>query len=529
MASESPFNAGSRHASVKTAPVQFDPYNSRPPMADSLGADSGSHSAVAKEALEDQEITMGEVEVSVGGPQVQLLGNNYVNVNDSLPILSDFKRIQMGEIHLQGDIRCVTRTQRLYAAKVSTENRTVMMYKGDNAEERWTEDILRYSHLRNPNFLQLFGYVTGTSQTRSYAAVFYGVMIPFEQFMSQHRKYHFLTVDIWAYFDEESEAVEDAFISTFDRVLGPHETGYLIDMSNNRICADLIPPAKPILPSPWIPNICVPRPKDIMAMADPKREDMIISSLPIEQYYELCNSHLSQSESVIVPPSTTAKLGAIVHPFQSESPVEIAFVPGIDCDLKEGWRGWEMNQVMENGWTRCNSEDFFREPIGGLTLDVRFPLSPNVWLSQANRILSRHFNSNPRNCVFVEQISFHLTMKPPNEPKPEGYLFVCPPAFFKAASCSFRWPDCPTYWALDPEGLKKLETEEARNHGFPQVELTTTIVQRTWDSAVYSGLRRLHEAKGFNPDSREIARSLGYLDYQLINKPGRVVARESLS
>ena len=120
--------------------------------------------------------------------------------------------------------------------------------------------------------------------------------------------------------------------------------------------------------------------------------------------------------------------------------------------------------------------------------------------------------------VFVEQISFHLTMKPPKEGNPEGYLFVCPPAFFEVDSCSFRWPECPTYWALDPEGLRKLETDEAKERGFPQLELTTTIAGRFWDPAVYSGLRRFHAAEGMNPDSRAIEHSLEYPRYEITNE-----------
>ncbi|KAJ7858600.1 hypothetical protein B0H13DRAFT_1471805, partial [Mycena leptocephala] len=71
------------------------------------------------------------------------------------------------------------------------------------------------------------------------------------------------------------------------------------------------------------------------------------------------------------------------------------------------------------------------------------------------------------------------------------------------------WPDCPAYWSLDPAGVKRLGTEEAVHFGFPSIELTTTVFGRSWDASVYAGLRQFHRAKGFDPDSQEVASHLG--------------------
>ncbi|KAJ7755486.1 hypothetical protein B0H16DRAFT_715739 [Mycena metata] len=38
---------------------------------------------------------------------------------------------------------------------------------------------------------------------------------------------------------------------------------------------------------------------------------------------------------------------------------------------------------------------------------------------------------------------------------------------------------------------------------------------RSWDASVYAGLRKFHRAKGFDPDSQDVARHLGYPLYQV--------------
>ncbi|KAJ7658920.1 hypothetical protein B0H17DRAFT_1020974 [Mycena rosella] len=52
--------------------------------------------------------------------------------------------------------------------------------------------------------------------------------------------------------------------------------------------------------------------------------------------------------------------------------------------------------------------------------------------------------------------------------------------------------------------------EEAGRLGFPSFELEVEIEGVSWDESVYTGLRKFHQAKGFDPDSQNIALELGY-------------------
>ncbi|KAJ7184975.1 hypothetical protein C8R46DRAFT_469105, partial [Mycena filopes] len=106
----------------------------------------------------------------------------------------------------------------------------------------------------------------------------------------------------------------------------------------------------------------------------------------------------------------------------------------------------------------------------------------------------------------------------PTENTPPGYLFLCPWTDFQTepGATSFRWPECPAYWSLDRLGGERLGPGEATRLGFPPIQLETYIWGQSWDATVYAGLRRFYVAKGFNPDTQDVARCLGFPLHQLL-------------
>jgi hypothetical protein len=114
-----------------------------------------------------------------------------------------------------------------------------------------------------------------------------------------------------------------------------------------------------------------------------------------------------------------------------------------------------------------------------------------------------------RSIVVIEGISFKIKISATAEDGPSGYLFLCPESEFHAGVSSFRWPDCPAFWSLDPAGVEHLSPEEATRFRFPTIEPTIEAWGRSWDPTVYAGLRQFHRGKGFDPDSQDIARHLG--------------------
>jgi hypothetical protein len=119
--------------------------------------------------------------------------------------------------------------------------------------------------------------------------------------------------------------------------------------------------------------------------------------------------------------------------------------------------------------------------------------------------------------AMITAITFEFKIPPPQTSAPAGYLFVCPMERFQTGPHSFRWPAFPA-WSLDRSGASILSTEEATHMGFPSMESNATVRTRSYDASVYAGLRKFHEAKGFDAESQDVARHLGVPLYQI---PGR--------
>jgi hypothetical protein len=63
--------------------------------------------------------------------------------------------------------------------------------------------------------------------------------------------------------------------------------------------------------------------------------------------------------------------------------------------------------------------------------------------------------------------------------------------------------------------VERLSTEDATALGFLSKSLSTNIWERSWDASLYAVLRQFHQAKGFDPDTQDVARNLGKPLYQL--------------
>ncbi|KAJ7719578.1 hypothetical protein B0H16DRAFT_1700198 [Mycena metata] len=174
----------------------------------------------------------------------------------------------------------------------------------------------------------------------------------------------------------------------------------------------------------------------------------------------------------------------------------------------------KLNGVLtENHWTRFNAKDVSKH---GLTCVVSFDTLHTAWLAQANHIFSRlQITSNLEDYVLVDEVEFRIAIGNTRQDAPPGYLFLCPTTDLQTGLLSFRWPDYPAYWSLDPSGADRLSSEEATQLGFPSFQLTSKFEGLSWDTSVYAGLRQFHQAKGFDPDSQDVARDTGYPLYRL--------------
>lgn len=116
----------------------------------------------------------------------------------------------------------------------------------------------------------------------------------------------------------------------------------------------------------------------------------------------------------------------------------------------------------------------------------------------------------------MHSVQYQLAFSPTGRDVPAGYLFVCQMDRTETDNGTrLQFPDHPAYWSLNPSGREHLSAEEARCLGFPYIELTVLAFGRSWNDNVYAGLSQFHRGKGFDPDTQDIARHLGYPFYQL--------------
>ncbi|KAJ6518061.1 hypothetical protein C8R47DRAFT_4240 [Mycena vitilis] len=454
-------------------------------------------------------------------------GGTFTNVthnhNTVSTALSNFRQIPLGDIDLR-ELRlergsgCFVRerqsTCRVYAARVEGRNTgvTVAIYEGDGAKEvckKWREDIYHYSSLRHPNFVQLWGV---TTSSRIHAAIFHDDLIPFRHFRDLHGPV--LVVYIHAYVTVEYWKSEEYFNSAFDGSgLYHHECSLWIHLSTGRLCLD---------PAPGISERFGTKagidmksnPPALTALKAPETESMAVNSLKLDQYHWICRCNLARNHSISVPASETVHLASLIYwpsGSQFQQSVQPASIAELDISVGNWWSSDMVGNVMQNGWTRYH--------FAGVLTDLLVPFwlyrgQYNIWetwLSQANHLFSRlQITTHLEGYGLVDGVDYSIELHETGTKNlPIGYLFFCPSADFQIGPSSFRWPECPAYWSLDPSGIECLSTEEATRLGFPSIQLKTRISLCSWDASVYAGLRQFHQAKGFDPDSQDVARHLG--------------------
>ncbi|KAF7337011.1 hypothetical protein MVEN_02137700 [Mycena venus] len=449
---------------------------------------------------------------------------------------SDLRRIPLGDIDLQHEIRLdndsgVVSLRRVHSAKIDRGRSivTVAIYQGDGAKREWREAITKYMSVRHPNIIQ----ICGTARSGDiHATIFHDDLIPLQQFLNLYRHSHFSTVYIYVHCIMEFEATRRYLQSTFQRRLGHEDCTFWMRRSTGRLCADLAYTGNMYFTDVYdfSDAHATSFQQGIQSLGGPGQDAQIIEFLTLNQYHDICHGDLRQSRCISILSPVTVNLGAVISCSpgdQLDDLGEIACLPVYAERSAYAYR-WStldtsrvnVGEVMDDSWTRCASGDL---PFSKMGLWASAPCT-GFWLSQANHIFSHlQILSNHQNYALVEEIVFEIVIASAitAEP-PEGFLFLCPPEDFHIGLASFRWPDCPAYWALDPLGTERLSMEDATGLGFPLILLSTRIEGSSWDAGVYAGLRQFHEANGFDPESLDVAMHLGHELYEFsgeINGP----------
>ncbi|KAJ6620019.1 hypothetical protein B0H10DRAFT_2023335 [Mycena sp. CBHHK59/15] len=318
--------------------------------------------------------------------------------------------------------------------------------------------------------------------------------------------------------DSLQRAVDYAY-PIFKKSLFEFPRAYMIRRSTGQLSIDLSPTnfgEVEYFPPCRLPTFT-------MAELGPNPESKIISSLTIDNFHYSTAMNPSRFYLIPLPVYMSVQLSSIIsmpeNP-QEGDPKEIAYSPGYS------WYdfGWYTSPsvhpvIMATGWSRFDSSCIPDESIFCRIIDQGedWQDARHIWIAQANHIFSRlHITSNYENYVLIDHVQCTVALSETLGDIPNGYLFLCPFDDLQTSDRTrFRCPDLPAYWSLDPSGLEILNAEEAENLGFPSLELIMEVWAPTWDGTIHEALRRFHRAKGFDPESQDVARSLGYPLYKL--------------
>ncbi|KAF7358573.1 hypothetical protein MSAN_01195600 [Mycena sanguinolenta] len=326
-------------------------------------------------------------------------GGTFTSHNTSASSPSDYLRIPLGSIDLRTEIRpasasgVVSRNsgpgavRRTYTARVDhrTTPMTVALYQGDDAEEEWRVCVSLHSRFRHPQILQIFATA---SWSGVYAAVFYGDLIPFEQFLGSFRHSAILQAYIYAYTSvDQYEALDYCGQTPELCCITPW-----VRRSTGRLCIESATgELDPIIFSRDAVDELTP-PDSIQALHDANQEARVIASLAVKEWYSLVHEYLTQYRSPYISVQAEVKVGSIIRwpsGCEFENATEIAW------DVPDPGRGlmltsWyhERLGMWQEVPVRYNSGDVFGSIIIVWPRDSENDHAAS-WLSQANYIFTR--------------------------------------------------------------------------------------------------------------------------------------------
>ncbi|KAK7040044.1 hypothetical protein R3P38DRAFT_496855 [Favolaschia claudopus] len=428
---------------------------------------------------------------------------------------SNFRRIPWGDVYLQRQLyvdgprsnqtlvscsasvdwqRCSVRI--VHSAKIDGRAFTVATYPDDNAEREWKQDVERYMDIRHENILQLYG----TVRCRDiYAVVFHGDSIDFEEYLGLYQDSPILTCYIHAYADHVNISVADYLYSTFDHHQDSNidyneelpNSDMLVNRSTGRISIDLGGDSALILNrivdlSNLAREPLLVSPMEILSSTN---YTCVLKTMTLEQCHTNTWDYLGKNSWYRVASSTASMHLGGVYCAAGDGRSLQAVALRHPCSYNGSERSLKPQTTISHdhdcGWRRISYAELNEHPQ--LVLKYHFSANHSMedWLSQANHIFGRlGVNSHFHRYVFVKHISVIAKLRRSRKrcnTSPQGYLFVCPSKDFLTGPASFKLPECPWYWSLDPFGGEQLSEEKATELGFPTFYPRTRISARSWD------------------------------------------------
>ncbi|KAF7365950.1 hypothetical protein MVEN_00470400 [Mycena venus] len=325
--------------------------------------------------------------------------SNVTNIYNCPPAVPcDFRRIPLGDLDLRHEIRFEWDSdtayrrhyggsaRKFYSARIHgcNTNLTAAVYQGETAEEYLRDTVLKYSWLRHPNIVQLFGIVNTSG---IHAVIYHDDLVPAKQILEHYRRSHLRTVLFWRYMDAEFKDARDHLQAILHWTPNSWDCTIWIRSSTGRVAIELIPSSHEL-------NIFQrERSGFLLSPMEPHPDSEIIASLSISDYHLICSHHLRKDRIFSLSTHSLIAPGAIYWCPRGSSfddAIAIACFPGGDISGWHNSRPGAGHPLVPgiNGWTRLNSCDAVGRHLKCLIMSRSFD-NRTWWCAQANHIFDR--------------------------------------------------------------------------------------------------------------------------------------------
>ncbi|KAJ7064472.1 hypothetical protein C8F01DRAFT_768737 [Mycena amicta] len=443
-------------------------------------------------------------------------GNFTSNVQQILPreLPPDFRTIPLGDIDLQTELHTedlggyhgyLHRRRRergvvriMYSAKVQGRDMTAVLYEGDEqAKEDWMKEVKNMSSVRHPNLLQLFGIARSG---RTYAAIYHGGLISMDHMLDYHQANPDMRLRIRVQLSTEFGPALDSLkcLASIRDIYGL-SISYFFRTSTGRLCIAVNPSSGDVTVYPRLLN-------QQPWTSNPANLSSLVESTPIDELHRIISSRQQWLPHQLLTPQPTlfavtssgsyvalAMLNSYRYPVQWTDPTSL--LPVESTRLQNGWERYSIGPEKAGQRVQLSNPPTYR--------------ITTTWLSQAGHIFNLLNIRDKFDSYFLAWGWPNVVFTVP-EGAPNGYLFYMPPLQKKPSQ---------VFWSLDPLGREQLSWKEARERGFPKLVASNSVrtYQRQWDACVYEEIRAMHIAKGFDPDSQDVARHLGHPLFELVS------------
>ncbi|KAI3609623.1 hypothetical protein WG66_001342 [Moniliophthora roreri] len=399
---------------------------------------------------------------------------------------------------------CQVKARRMiYSAKIhgkGNANFTVISYGGPDARAAWEKDFVDFSKSQKPDTIQLFGI----NQSEVPALIFYDKLIP----VGNGFKEESVWTSMYLHYVREHEGCES-------------ESQLWIDTKRGRICRG---PDGPRIRNRTGLLLDEKARLNVPLTMEMLREDISFRYLLTvgARLDRLVLRHAQWWQRSRVPSSDSKMHGLHFDVVYSDTGRMLARIRCPD-DL---YCGWEPNDTLTDthhmdGIVRYTFKPGERDAVVLCvkdTPDSMFLLARS-WLAQTLCVFDKL--SVPLSekeepfLVAAPQITLRGSLRRDIDYSSETtiYLFVrlIPPDTWSTASSLKSWllSNQSHFWSFDEEGQTAIPLDACQRMGLPRLLSTVYVQKLTWPRYIYDVIGKYQTARGFDPKTRDFARSLG--------------------